>query len=665
MWPSWLVGRQARSLYLLHEVAVSASRDKAKKIEQIVLATESLKISQGVKTYSDIQYEQATSLDEYYDVLPGLNTVFQAKHQGVIQYLINAETHLYVYTRTVFRKGIPFFKHIVKHWPGLSIIMSLLVYIKDSHVDMISEFVIACGHLCTWPGVSIKDTIKARQLLEEISNLVINSDTSGISALHHNFWSLCGVKFDEEGGRQQYGDEINWYELLKSLVHPGTSSYKCTKLTEYIVIQMMAGGVEQHVAKQIKAQYCVAGVIHSQLLCRPTQNIKLGRCGVLSDMYDWLTQLFPCTTDLMDSIHESISKFTVYRESDGWPWLKAIRHFCSPSIKISQDKVVLGERNVPAWTTLVPAVFDAMNEVYNVCQCRSCRPTTTLGQSNCKLEDFITLVYRQLIYTVASQFCNVTRWSNTNEPLFSVEVKLLNALQNNDPINLLNILQIIGLAKGLEAPRMISGNFLVGCSAGGTTILPTDLLDVTECNLKIKDTFKEIDGQIAGAINANGWLVSHFCNKYETYTGAYTSRTELAPDCAMMASLQPLYSRNKITCIQRCLVAAQKWEVLVPLSEYGQLAKNTAKVLGSAEWGTVAASEIFKDGKIIGDTAQVIVLGLHNDGVAQAATVPLLSAIGGCEIQGSRSLAEAVDEVASAPGYRYVIDGYAHHCLQP
>jgi hypothetical protein len=104
-------------------------------------------------------------------------------------------------------------------------------------------------------------------------------------------------------------------------------------------------------------------------------------------------------------------------------------------------------------------------------------------------------------------------------------------------------------------------------------------------------------------------------------------------------------------------VAAQKWEALVPLSEYGQLAKNTAKVLGSAEWGTVAASEIFKDGKIIGDTTQVIVLGLHNDGVAQAATVPLLSAIGVCEIQGSRSLAEAVDEVASAPGYRYIIDG--------
>src|ERR1700757_3778266 len=144
-WPSWLLSQQARSLYLLHEVAVSASRDKARIVEQIVLATESLKISQGAKTYSNIQYEEVTSLDEYDDILADLNTVFQAKHQGIIQYLTNAETYLYVYARTVFRKGIPFFKHIVKHWPGFSIIMSLLVYMKNFHVDMISEFVIACA----------------------------------------------------------------------------------------------------------------------------------------------------------------------------------------------------------------------------------------------------------------------------------------------------------------------------------------------------------------------------------------------------------------------------------------------------------------------------------------------------------------------------------------
>jgi hypothetical protein len=526
---------------------------------------------------------------------------------------------------------------------------------------MISEFVIACWHLCTWPGVSIKDTIKARQLLEEISSLVINSDTSGISALHHDFWDLCHFKFNEEGGRQQYDYNVDWNKLLQSLVCPSDSSYKCTKLVEYIVVQMILCGVEQRIAEQIKTRYCVTTVIHSQSLCRPIQmrNIKVGRYGVLNDMYDWFTQLFPCTTDLMDSIHEAISGFTVYRESDRWPWLKAIRHFCSTSesSNISQDEVVIVGRSVPAWTTLVPAVFDAMIEVYNVCQCRSCRPMTTLGQSNCKLEDFITLVYRHLIYTVVSQFCNVTRWYNTNKPLYSVEIELLKALQNKDPINLVNIMQIIGLAKGLEPPRVVVGNFLVGCSIGGTTILPTDLLNVTECDLSIKDTFKEMHGQIAGAVNAEGWLVSYYCNKYKTYTGACTSRTELEPDCVMMASLQPLYSRNGASCIQRHLVAAQKWEALVPLSEYGQLAKNTAKVLGSAEWGTVAASEIFKDGKIIGDTTQVIVLGLHNDGVAQAATVPLLSAIGVCEIQGSRSLAEAVDEVASAPGYRYIIDG--------
>ena len=277
-WPSWLLGQQARSLYSLHEVAVSASRDKARIVEQIVLATESLKISQGAKTYSNIQYEEATSLDEYDDILADLNTVFQAKHQGIIQYLTNAETHLYVYTRTVFRKGIPFFKHIVKHWPGFSIIMSLLVYMKNFHVDMISEFVIACADLCT---SSIKDIINVRRLLEEISNLVINSDTSGISALHHDFWSLCGIKFNEEGGEQQYGDEINWHALLKSLVHPGTSSYKCTRLTEYIVIQMMVSGFEQHVAKRIEAQYCVAPVIHSQSLCRPIHHMSLGDAGCL------------------------------------------------------------------------------------------------------------------------------------------------------------------------------------------------------------------------------------------------------------------------------------------------------------------------------------------------------------------------------------------------
>jgi hypothetical protein len=659
-WPSWLVGQQAQSLYSLHKVAVLASRDKAKIVEQIVLATESLRICQGVKTYSNVQYEQFASLDNYDDILVGLNTVFQAKHQGVIQYLTNAETRLHVHTGTIFREGIPFFKHIVKHWPGFSIILSLLVYIKDSHPDMISEFVTACWHLCTWPGASINDAIKARQLLEEISSLVICSDTSGISALHHHFWNLCGFKFHEEGGKQQYDYDINWNKLLKSLIYQDIS-YKCTKSIEYIVMQMILSGVEQRIAKQIEARCCVATVIHSQSLYRPIQmhDIKVGKYGVLSDMYDWLTQLFPCTTDLMHSIHEAISGFTVYREGDRWPWLNAIKHFCraSENSNISQDEIVIMGRSVPAWTTLVPAVFDAMIEVYNVCQCRSCRPTTTLGQNNCKLEDFITLVYRHLIYTVASQFCNVTRWYNTNKPLCSVEIELLQALRNKDPINLVNILQVIGFAKGLEPPRVVVGNFLVGCSIGGTTILPTDLLDTTERYLSIKDTFKEMRGQIAGAVNAEGWLVSYRCKKHRTYAGACTSYTELAPDCVMMASLRPLYSRNGASCIHRHLAAAQKWEALVPLSEYGQLAKNKALCRGDdVKWGTVAASDIFKDGKIIGDTTQVIVLGLHNDGVAQAATVPLLSAIGVCEIQGSRSLAEAVDEVASAPGYRYVID---------